>query len=115
MTEKQLITLGTKWQKRLRLQDWEIKFELTDKLESVSAFGESSAAPPFMEALVRVRSGMLPKDTELTLIHELLHVRFPNHSVAFTNIFDRSEIIGAEFEIGIEMVSRALYTAYNEE
>lgn len=112
MTNKQLVGMCQTWQKRLRLQDWEISIEFTDAFNGTATYGECSTSPPFMQAAIKVRSDLKPKAVEETVVHELLHVRFPNHTPAFDRVFNRTGLVGNEFEIGIEMVARALVDAY---
>lgn len=77
-----------KWQKRLRLQDWEIRLQIARQHElGDGTLGDCDAAKFKRQALIRV---LHPDDVagqgfrfdgeawnwELTLVHELLHLHF---------------------------------------
>jgi len=55
----------------------------------------------------------MPDDeTELTVIHELLHLRFPHMNPGWGDMFQVNQLVGNELETGIEMIARALQDAY---
>ena len=107
MTEAKLRKLCRQWQRILRLSDWEIDVEFKDDLGHPETKGGCCLSPKFQEAEIDVKRGMDDKEVELTLVHELIHVRFPNHKVDDTTLY------GYEFEVGIEMMARALTEAYS--
>jgi hypothetical protein len=91
----------------LRLSDWKIDLEFTDDFNESTLKGRTCVSPKFLESEIELRDDMSEEETELTLVHELLHSRFPNH----TN--DESSIIGYEFEVGVEVIARALMEGYD--
>lgn len=95
--------------------DWDLKVRFSEELGGSSVFGETAASPAFLEAAIGIKPTLTDNDVEITLVHELLHVRFPNHSASFSSMFERSALIGQEFEVGIEMTARALVAAYRED
>ena len=74
--------LLAKWQRRLRLQDWDITVRWVDKDEFANdtAVGQNLLSPKNKEAVIEILdpdeiTNDFPrmKDVELTLIHELVH------------------------------------------
>lgn len=109
MTAKQLDKLLKLWVKRLRLQDWHITLKVVSKVEGVgdaNPYGGTTCKASFMEADVQLRAGMSDGETELTLVHELLHVVFGG-MVPPEGLFEHM------FEVGIEKTARTLIEAYN--
>ena len=106
MTDKQLIKLCSFWQKELRLQDWNITVEFEDEFHSESQLGETTVSAPWYDATVSIKEGMSAEQTELTLIHELIHIRFGGLQ------FDESSIQHLWLEQGIEALARLLYKIY---
>ena len=85
MTTAQLRTLVTKWQIRLRLQDWNVKVRFAKKGENVDYWGMIIPVATTKEAVIVIHN---PKhvedrgddcyeaDTEVTVVHELMHMHF---------------------------------------
>ena len=112
MTQAKLDKLVKLWTKRLRLQDWHITVRVVPQIEGVvtqgsidGVLGGTTCKPTFMEADIQVRSGLEDGETELTLVHELLHVRFGGMAPP-EGLYDYL------FEMGIEMTARSLMEAY---
>lgn len=109
MTQSKLEKLLKLWQKRLRLQDWDIEIALVPKVEGVEGmsmvFGGTMCRPSMMEASVQILNNLEDYDTELTLVHELLHVVFGGMQPP-DGLFDHM------FEVGVEKVARTLMGAY---
>lgn len=74
------------WRQALSLTDWQITWELTDKLEGLAAGGGKpggrvlSSGPYTRAHLMFVRSHIdecvLPSELEITVLHELFHCIF---------------------------------------
>lgn len=84
MTQKQLTALGVEWQKRLRLQDWEVAYEFCREAE-IKADGETQYNKSLKCARIRIASeasrlgtcgDLQPYDAEQCLVHELLHLQW---------------------------------------
>jgi hypothetical protein len=84
MTEKELNRLVIKWQKRLRLMDWNIqaKFDEDELLQEWGAWGACNPQGFLREAVMIFRHPdeaklVQPKyDLEVIVVHELLHIFF---------------------------------------
>ncbi len=85
MTESDLQALCTKWQKRLRLQDWTIAVRVVRKrdLDLTDAEGQVQWVLSRREAFIKLMdpidyspTAMTPQDLEVSLVHELLHLYF---------------------------------------
>ncbi len=82
MTLKQLRSLGLKWQERLRLLDWDVKYRFAKKGECDEAWGlterdwHSKTATIIMVSPDNPYWGTddHPRDFETILVHELLHI-----------------------------------------
>jgi hypothetical protein len=112
MTQTKLEKLLQKWAIRLRLVDWEISIKFVPVIEGLTApehasavFGGTMCKPTFMQADIQIRAGLSDSETELTLVHELLHVRFGGMAPP-EGLYDHL------FEVGIEMTARCLMDAY---
>jgi len=76
VTQKQLEALGKKWQKRLRLLDWDIEFKFdkipipahTDYIQEFKAATITVCTPVFYPLQIR------PQNIDWSLIHEMLHL-----------------------------------------
>lgn len=112
MTQKSLEKMTAKWQKRLRLQNWVISVGFV-KMSDPDWYGGCNTQANFLEAEVGINDRLDdPKQIEETLVHELLHIRFCHCQKQYCEDFDTDALIGHEFEVGIDMVSRALVEAY---
>lgn len=105
MTQKKLEQLTVKWQKRLRIQDWEIEVYLVDHLKMPDLMGHCANKPSLMCATIKVADDVPEDEMEQTLLHELLHVRFP--------LSNRDSVDDLMFEQGIEQTAWALMEAYD--
>lgn len=86
MTQDELVALCRKWQRILRLQDWDVKVRLarTWDMQSSDNLGECSYELRKRMAAIRVLDSVdydsehtpWPQDQERTLVHELLHLHF---------------------------------------
>ena len=85
MTQEQLQQLCLEWQKRLRLQDWdvEVKFVRHYELDGKGQFGLVSYSRKKTHAVISLAlendvdpSEPIEYDPEVTLVHELLHIHF---------------------------------------
>lgn len=109
MTDKKLRKLLSIWSKRLRLQDWHLSIKQVSHVEGVEGdpFGATVCRSTFMEAAIQIRVGLDDKETELTLVHELVHVVFGGLNPpegTFEHIF----------ETGVEKIARTLIEVYNK-
>lgn len=84
MTDEDLKELCILWQKRLRLQDWEVsvRFGHTHEMDDRYSTGTVWYSPRRRQATIKVlfpdevEPSDFPFDPERTLIHELLHLYF---------------------------------------
>jgi hypothetical protein len=84
---KRLEKLMQVWQKRLRLQDWDIKLQVThmvdmpvpDALGCIGSSAEHKSAVLTLLNPDEYPDGPFPVDTEEVLVHELLHL----HTIPF--------------------------------
>jgi hypothetical protein len=112
MTQAKLEKLTKLWQKRLRLQDWDITSKFVQSVEGVEAanlsdvFGGTQCKPTFQEALIQIRIGLDDKETELTLVHELIHV-------VFGGLQTPEGLYNHLMETGIEKTARIMIGAFN--
>jgi hypothetical protein len=107
MTEQELTSLCAEWQKTLRLQDWKILVQIKrthDMPEGLEGCIETTRTKK--DAVIRILdpADYPPKaawvqDMEATLVHELLHLHFPE--------VDENEY-HTWVEQGIELTARAL-------
>jgi len=112
-TQKKLERLGRLWQKRLRIQDWDIKYELVSTqwvMDAQWATAQVDAKEDKRYAHIKivepsvVQNPFVPYDFEMALVHELLHVvLWKLHTTGNT----------AE-EVAIHQLSQALVEGYNE-
>jgi hypothetical protein len=87
VNDGELKVLCRKWQKLLRLQDWEIDCRFADSIETHDQTGKCRAFPDRRQAIVRI---LRPEgfdltdeftqafddgvDPEMSLVHELIHI-----------------------------------------
>ena len=81
MTAQEAIGLIPFWQKRLRLQDWDIEAVITDQREECGG-GRVQMLAKYKAAKITILepekmdpTWLGSKDPEVTLVHELLHVQ----------------------------------------
>lgn len=95
------------WQKELRLQDWDIQIEVTSYDPGGAAMVSASDFMGVAKVKIRNPETAPPdsfgsQDLELSVVHELLHIRFPHVNPPQPSLEDKS------FEIGIERTAQAL-------
>lgn len=108
MSQKSLDRLLSLWQKRLRIQDWDISASIRPH-ETVDGYGLTNYNNKLMTATIRLCSpetasatlGGQPYLLEQTLIHELLHLEFAGEPAT------------TQVEQGIDRIAWALYRAYS--
>lgn len=106
--EQHLVELCRKWQRILRLQDWDIKVQVVYNL--VSSQAEVVYRLPKRMAVVKVlhpdayeeKDFLWPQDMEKSLVHELLHL----HLAAWRA--DDGTLEGAVKEQAIDAIASAL-------
>lgn len=115
MTESTLIKLATKWQKRLRLQDWKVKVSFGN-YGDIEADATTTYQPKLKIAKIqicteesrRTKDPMIdPYDPEQFLVHELLHLTH-----AGIDSFDG--VAQDHFEVAIDTTAWALINAIRE-
>jgi hypothetical protein len=107
MTEQELTTLCAEWQKTLRLQDWKILVRICrmrDMPKDTQGCVDWTWA--HKEAVIKIEAPIdyppecaWEQDMEQTLVHELLHLHFPE---------DDEEKCHLQIEQGIELTACAL-------
>jgi len=117
MNQNQLNKLCAKWQKRLRLQDWNIEQLDFQPFDNYDTYGCTKLSNNFHDASIHINERWVnsPEQIEETLIHELLHLRFPHHMETFSKQHEEGSLMEQEMELGIEMTARALFEAYKDE
>ena len=82
MTQAELEELCAEWQRKLRLQDWQVRVEFARYFDMPGRLGECDNCPLTKTATIRllVPGDIGPQnaypDIEHTIIHELLHLHF---------------------------------------
>ena len=91
------------WKKSLRLQEWDISLKCDPKLRT---YGQTEISPGNRTVVIYLEVppslGNAITDLEVTLVHELLHVRFH-----FLHV-DEKEFGYEEVEAAIELTAQAL-------
>ena len=110
MTQSQLNKLVFKWQKKLRLQDWNIDTSMVNKCRGA---GSTFLSKRYKEARVSILnpdqwedSWLGSRDIEVTLVHELLHL----HAIPFDD-FKEGSPKNLALETMIELIAIALVNA----
>lgn len=95
------------WKRQLRLEDWDITIEVP--AHDPKGYAEVTRHQCLNAAHMVVRNPyMVPpaslanNDLEVTVVHEMLHIRFPNVD------FPRNSADDNLFELGIERTAQAL-------
>jgi hypothetical protein len=95
------------WQKQLRLEDWDVTIDVPAHDPGGYAYVKRSES--YQIARITLRnpdmkdpSSLPQNDLEITLVHELLHLRFPNVQFAQDTMDDKIH------ELGIERTAIAL-------
>lgn len=79
---KSIYELTEKWQKCLRLQDWDIVVKIKRMEDMPKNLGECVSSLTKKQAIISLlepndtSNGDFPYDMEETLVHELLHIHF---------------------------------------
>jgi len=108
MDVKELYQIGDFWQDRLRIRDWDVKYEWTHLHELGDKHGTIKWNKVFKSAVVSVSipnelegyNGVVP-NTEVIVVHELLHILF-NYTPLYT-----------EDSLNYNAEEHALYTVAN--
>lgn len=112
MTTKQLHSALKYWQKILRLQDWNITMKFVDE-PRCGYFGKGRNNSTYQSSSIEILkpehidpewSGC--RDLEVTLVHELLHIRFLYASKGEQNASKGEQSDSEEF--AIESTARAM-------
>jgi len=74
MTTKGLNRLVGKWQKRMRLQDWEIAAEFVPPGSLGDSVALAAVEPDYRTVQMKIQEDP-PADVESHVVHELVHVR----------------------------------------
>ena len=90
-----------KWQGILRLMDWDIILEDVDR-DALGAQGKCWTIMRQAKAKVMLSKDLPPDEVELTIVHELLHVRLQGQ--------DEDLEATPGMELGIERIAQALIT-----
>lgn len=103
MTERQLQRTVRFWQKKLRLQNWQIaaEFATEDEMHAADNLGECIAQLCDHTAHIRIIREGDDRDLEITICHELLHV-------LFAELLPRDPIKEKLFESGVDHVANTL-------
>lgn len=76
MDQKKLAHLTKLWQKRLRLQDWQVTTLLVPDSEMPELLGEIPLDGTELKATLHINKDLVtPDNMESTIVHELLHLR----------------------------------------
>lgn len=101
MTTRELTRLTMKWAERLRLQDWDIKVRFAKKGEGEDYWGVCIPSATTKEAVIIMQNPSRHKkapdpdyynaDTEVTLVHELMHLHFAPFGFPTTSLKGQQE------------------------
>lgn len=118
-TEAELQALCAKYQKLLRLQDWQVEVRLVHQSEiqddeTDPVDGRHNSTLHFQRSLIRIptaaswKSSLLhtEQDMRLTLIHELVHLLFATLGPSSES---NSEVTCSLWELGIEKMAEAIH------
>ncbi len=112
--QQEVIKFVQEWKVRLRLQDWDI--ELVFPQHDFGSVAEVVVNLPYKTAQISLRhpsihppqmQGILIFDTELTVVHELLHVAESTFPIEARNILQNNP----HHEAFIELTAQALVAA----
>ena len=110
-----IVQLLDEWQNRLRLQDWDITVEYLP-YQRVEAFGLARTNLSQRVSIIelvpqdQLQHETLVDDIEVTLVHELLHVKSAD-ALETASGATKPEIDGPLWECFIEHVAQALVAA----
>lgn len=116
LTQAKLEQWMRRWQKILRLEDWDIKVFLRREYE-ISANGASGCCDYELTkkcGAIQILSptdyhprAVHPDDAEVTLVHELIHFHFAPFFVTANDEDEENQISNA-MEVAIDTLARAL-------
>lgn len=121
MTTKQLHRLVALWQKRLRIQDWDITVSIHSEAEMKQQGYEDVWGICFVEihkkrASIKINTAVGSDDSidtfESVLVHELLHVMIPGRDLG-VSVEDHESAPHIAYERIIDQLSHILIKAYN--
>ena len=107
MTEKQVLKHLKKYQRLLRLDDWDIQFEWLPA-DVGDRVGETRFHTSKSQAYIKIRVGLTEKELLYTLMHELIHVR-----LGYTR-FEEGSSEDQNLEQGINRLSELLICQLEE-
>ena len=118
MTQIKLNKLTAQWQKRLRIQDWDISVQILNhgdfiKQAGFDALGACSCHSTKKQAsIIIMHPNEHDEDVESVLIHELLHVVMP---VQDLNIkVDDNDSVYIAYERIVDQMAHTLRAAYED-
>lgn len=113
MTQEQLEALCAEWQRRLRLQDWDVKIRLRRRYDMWVETNQGECKHETLKKLALVNildptdydpDNVWPQDVERTVVHELLHLHF----APFVGDYEQCN---AAHEQAIDLIAGALVDA----
>jgi hypothetical protein len=112
MTELELNELCAEWQEELRLRDWRIVARIRRERDMpVNAQGAIDAVWGRKEAVISILDPIdypgdlaWPQDMEATLVHEMLHLHFPE----WRKDVEEDTDVHLLTEQGVDMIAHAL-------
>ncbi len=119
MTIKQLESMCKTWQKRLRIQDWDIELEVLNRKQMIDrtdsdVLGACHCYPTKKKANIVL---LTPSDTnpneddiEVILVHEMLHVVMPVQDLKIK--IDDNDQTYITYERIVDQLARSLVGAY---
>jgi hypothetical protein len=117
ITQKTLDVWLKKWQKILRLEDWDIKVFLQREY-AISAKGASgccdyqltkkSGSIQILDPIDYHPRAVHPDDAEATLVHELIHFHFAPFFVKASSDVDEDNYASNAMEVAVDTLARAL-------
>lgn len=119
MTPKQLSSSISKWQKRLRIQDWDIQVEVLSRGALIDKVGDDVLGACHCQETKKKASivllhptELLPEDDDLEtiLVHEMLHIVMPVQDLNIS--VDKKNPVYIAYERIIDQMARTLTEAY---
>lgn len=121
MNLKQLTELKELWQKRLRIQDWDVRIRIVttqQMLDKVDADNLGLCMPYNMKKKADIwvlRIEDIPEgedDQETILVHELMHLVMPHRDLGIKLNDDNAAFVA--YERIIDQMARAFRSAYSK-
>jgi outer membrane protease len=94
------LTFLRRWQHTLRLDDWHIQYE-EKRWRHKAQWGRTRFDYYEKEATIAIKKGLTKDKWEITLLHELMHLRFPFK-------YKTNTYAAMWLEQGVELTARAL-------